>query len=221
MCMISTAAVAGTMTAAGLSAAAASTTAVAATQAGVQGTMYSTGGGLLGKAGSSFVASEGEQAASTAGAQTASASSSGVSAGQLTSAGLQLGAGAIQAYGAIKQGKEEEKAYKSKAEQERQQARQTMEQAEIEAMDLQRRQKQKLGTGKALAAANGIAVDDARAGAVPTMWEEDVKAENEWDRTKLLYNANKNARLRHTGVGGMPERMEPVLLAPDPDRSEN
>ena len=96
-----------------------------------------------------------------------------------------------------------------------------MEQAEIEAMDLQRRQKQKLGTGKALAAANGIAVDDARAGAVPTMWEEDVKAENEWDRTKLLYNANKNARLRHTGVGGMPERMEPVLLAPDPDRSEN
>ena len=141
-------------------------------------------------------------AAGTASAATGSGASGGTSAAGGTTGGLsgsditslvvQGAAGAADAYSSHEQGKAEAEAYKQQSHLNRIRAGQVMESAEIEKMDLARRQKATIGKGKVAAASSGIMLE-SRAEASPSVWEEDARAELEYEGSKIMHNANMQA----------------------------
>ncbi len=88
---------------------------------------------------------------------------------------------------------EEAKALKRQAKNEEIKAGLEEEAGQREAIDAARKAKQERGTGIAQMAANGVMVDDAREGSVPTMYESDLAAELAYDQAKIMENANLRA----------------------------
>lgn len=114
---------------------------------------------------------------------------------KLSGAALQAGAGAVEGYGAYRQGKDDAANLKAQSKDEELRAQQEIEAAEIEAKDLARRQRQVVGQGKVAAAANGVMLE-TRAESSPSVWEQDMAAELAWDREKLFHNARQRANIR-------------------------
>ena len=107
---------------------------------------------------------------------------------------LQAAAAGSEAVGSYQEGKDAAATMKAQARDEELRAQQAIEQAEIEAKDLSRRQKQAVGTGKAAAAAGGVMLEN-RAESSPAVWEQDAAAELAWDREKLFYNAKQRSTI--------------------------
>ena len=121
---------------------------------------------------------------------------------KLSGAALQAGAGAVEGYGAYRQGKDDAANLRAQAKDEELRAQQEIEAAEIEAKDLARRQRQVVGQGKVAAAANGVMLE-TRAESSPSVWEQDMAAELAWDREKLFHNANQRASVRYFNANQM------------------
>lgn len=127
----------------------------------------------------------------------AGAAAGGASAGGVLLTEAALGANvagsALEAKGAYDEGRDNARALRASAEQQRKAAQSVLDSAEIEAKDLSRKQRQVAGSAKAAAAANGVMLE-GRAESSPAMYEQDAAAEALWDRTKLFTNANMRSQ---------------------------
>lgn len=107
--------------------------------------------------------------------------------------GVGLASAAATGISQVEQAKEEAKALERQAAAEDARAQTELESGRREAIDVARKSKQEQGAGIAQLAANGVMVDDAREGAVPTMYEGDMAAELAYDQAKIMQNANLRA----------------------------
>ena len=116
----------------------------------------------------------------------------GISTPDLPTMGMMaanLGQGAFEGYAGMKESKENAKELEYQAKLNEIRAGQAQQSAEVEKMDLARKQRQLIGSGRAAAAANGVMLE-GRAESSPAMFEQDAEAELAWDNAKIDYNAN-------------------------------
>lgn len=121
---------------------------------------------------------------------------SGMTTAEKISLGVGIGTGVlqgVQAYGENEAAKDAAKIQRQQADLERMRAGQEMDAAQQEAIDAARKAKQRLGTGKAQMAANGVMMDDTRAGSEPMVYEGDAAAELAYDQAKIMHNAQLRA----------------------------
>lgn len=128
---------------------------------------------------------------------TAAATTATTGAGLTGAEKIALGVGLLSAAATgISQGvsaKEEAKALERQASADETKANMEEEAAQREAIDAARKAKQERGTGIAQMAANGVMVDDAREGSVPSVYQSDLAAELAYDQSKIMENAQLRA----------------------------
>lgn len=128
--------------------------------------------------------------------ETTKTASAGMTTAEKISLGVGIGTGVlqgVQAYGENEAAKDAAKIQRQQADLERMRAGQEMDAAQQEAIDAARKAKQRLGTGKAQMAANGVMMDDTRAGSEPMVYEGDAAAELAYDQAKIMHNAQLRA----------------------------
>lgn len=116
----------------------------------------------------------------------------GIGLGDLATVGQAaagLGQGAFEGYAGMQENRENAKELERQAKLNEIRAGQAQQAAEVEKMDLARKQRQLIGSGRAAAAANGVMLE-GRAESSPAMFEQDAEAELAWDNAKIDYNAN-------------------------------
>lgn len=173
-------------------------------KSGLIGAGFGLAGGAAGAlggaiAGSAFGTAAGTTAGTTAGTATgegtgmlASAASMGTVAGSVSGV---TGAVTTTASGLqnIQEAEAEREYLNKKANLENAKAQQALDNAQIEKMDMRKKQRMLQGQGRVAAAANGVMLEGDREESLASMWETDVAIEGAYDRAKVQHNADMEA----------------------------
>lgn len=152
-------------------------TAAGTTAGTAAGTATGEGTGMLASAASTATASS-----TTIG--TVAGSVSGVTGAVTTTAsGLQN----------IQEAEAEREYLNKKANLENAKAQQALDNAQLEKMDMRKKQRMLQGQGRVAAAANGVMIEGDREESLASMWETDVAIEGAYDRAKVQHNADMEA----------------------------
>ena len=173
-------------------------------KSGLIGAGFGLAGGAAGAlggaiAGSAFGTAAGTTAGTAAGTSTgegtgmlASAASMGTVAGSVSGV---TGAVTTTASGLqnIQEAEAEREYLNKKANLENAKAQQALDNAQIEKMDMRKKQRMLQGQGRVAAAANGVMLEGDREESLASMWETDVAIEGAYDRAKVQHNADMEA----------------------------
>ncbi len=173
-------------------------------KSGLIGAGFGLAGGAAGAlggaiAGSAFGTAAGTTAGTAAGTATgegtgmlASAASMGTVAGSVSGV---TGAVTTTASGLqnIQEAEAEREYINKKANLENAKAQQALDNAQIEKMDMRKKQRMLQGQGRVAAAANGVMLEGDREESLASMWETDVAIEGAYDRAKVQHNADMEA----------------------------
>lgn len=181
-------------------------------KSGLIGAGFGLAGGAAGAlggaiAGSAFGAAAGTTAGTAAGTATGEGTgmlASAASTATATSASMGTVAGSVSGVtGAVTttasglqniQEAEAEREYlNKKANLENAKAQQALDNAQIEKMDMRKKQRMLQGQGRVAAAANGVMLEGDREESLASMWETDVAIEGAYDRAKVQHNADMEA----------------------------
>ena len=173
-------------------------------KSGLIGAGFGLAGGAAGAlggtiAGSAFGTAAGTTAGTAAGTATgegtgmlASAASMGTVAGSVSGV---TGAVTTTASGLqnIQEAEAEREYLNKKANLENAKAQQALDNAQLEKMDMRKKQRMLQGQGRVAAAANGVMLEGDREESLASMWETDVAIEGAYDRAKVQHNADMEA----------------------------